>query len=90
MRDRGVSEGREGSGARTAGWAGLLAWPAEERERERAAAAGGRNGPVGRTGLRGKNKAERDRIREREKEKKEKKILFFFLNTFSNPNSNLI
>ena len=81
---------REGSGTRTAGWAGLLAYPVEDWERERAAAAGGRNGPAGRTGLRRKNMTERARIREREKEKKEKKILFFFLNTFSNPNPNLI
>ena len=50
----------------------------EEREREPAAAVGGRNGLAGHTGLRGKNKAEWDIIRERDKEKKEK-IPFLFL-----------
>ena len=77
MRDRGVSEGREGSGAHTAGWADLLVRLAEERERERAAATRGGNGPAGCTGLCGKNKAEWARIREREKEKKEKNSFSF-------------
>ena len=56
---------------------------------ERAAAAGGRNGLAGHTGLHGKNKAERDRIREREKEKKEK-IPFLFLEHIFKFKSNLI
>ena len=49
----------------------------EERERERAAAVGGRNGPAGRTGLCGKNKTEQARISEREKEKEEKNSFSF-------------
>ena len=49
----------------------------KEREREPAVAVGGRNGPAGRTGLCGKNMAERAKIHEREKEKKEKKSFSF-------------
>ena len=51
----------------------------KEWERERAAAAGGRNGLAGRTRLRGKNKAEQARIREREKKIKKEKNSFLFL-----------